>query len=137
MALAAATIANSGNAISPYLVDATRAPGAKEWTVLDIPNTQKAVVTQDVANGITTALRTAVTSGAARAADRQDVAGLVVRGHASTAYTGQQQIGWFIGYTMLSNGHAVAVAVTVENADASVAAQVGGTTLVQATQIIH
>src|SRR5258708_6180631 len=94
MALAAATVANNGNAISPYLVDATRAPGAKDWTALDMPHTQKAVVTQDVANGITTAMRDAVASGAGNAADRPDVAGLLVHCHASTAYTGpnQQQI---------------------------------------------
>ena len=139
MALAAATIANNGNAISPYVVDATRAPGAKDWTALDMPHIQKAVVTQDVANGITSAMRDAVTSGAGNAADRPDVAGLLVHGHASTAYTGpnRQQIGWFIGYAMLPNGHAIAVTVTVEDADAPVAARIGGATLAQAAQIVR
>ncbi len=137
MGLVVATIANHGNTITARLADAIRKPGATDWQLLTTTDTAKAVLPQNITDQLGTAMRQAVTGGAAHAADRPNLA---VHGHASIAYTGprQQQAAWFIGYVDLPNGHSAAVAVVIENAkDASIAADIGGTTLQVASQISH
>jgi peptidoglycan glycosyltransferase len=135
MAFVAATIANHGNTITAQLADATRKPGTTDWQTLTLTNSSKAVLPQDVTDQLAAAMQEAVAHGAAHAADRPN---LTIHGHASIAYTGpsQQQAAWFIGYVDLPNGHSAAVAVVIENAkNASVAADVGGSTLQAAAQI--
>jgi cell division protein FtsI/penicillin-binding protein 2 len=135
MAFVAATIANHGNTITARLADAIRKPGATDWQMLTVTDTSKAVLPQNITDQLASAMRDAVANGAARAADRPNLA---IRGHASIAYTGprQQQAAWFIGYVDLPNSHSAAVAVVIENAkNASVAADIGGTTLQAAAQI--
>ena len=137
MGLVAATLANHGNTVIPLLVDAVRPPGAADWQPLAIIDGSKAVLPPDITDKLADAMRQAVVAGAAHAADRPN---LTIRGHASIAYTGprQQQAAWFIGYVDLPNGHSAAVAVVIENAkDASVAADIGGTTLQTAAQLSH
>ncbi len=134
MGLVAATIANQGNAVSLYMADATRTPGAKTWQPLDISAVQPAVTSQDVANAIRLAMRAAVTQGVAHAADQP---GLTVYGHASFAYTGPQNnaVSWFIGFIDLPNGGSVAVAVVLEGTrDPDAAAVVGGMALAAANR---
>jgi penicillin-binding protein A len=134
MVLVASTIANHGNVITPYLADAVRRPGSTRWEALDAPNQQAAVITQETADTIRTAMRAAVTKGAARTADRQ---GLTIYGHASIAYTGPNQNAqaWFIGFIDKPDGHSIAVAVVIEDTnDASAAATIGGLALEQAAR---
>ncbi len=135
MALVAATIANHGNGISPYIADATRAPGTQIWQPLDLPNDQPAVTSQDTANAIRLAMRAAVTDGSAHAADQ---AGLTVYGHASFAYTGASKNGasWFIGFIDRPNGGSIALAVVIENTqDPTIAARIGGVVLHAASSL--
>jgi peptidoglycan glycosyltransferase len=134
MVLVAATVANHGHAITPYLVDATRRPGATAWQPIPPPANQTAVVTQEVADTIQTAMRDAVTKGAAQAANRS---GLAIYGHASIAYTGPEQNAdaWFIGFIELPAGRSVAVAAVIEDTtDAATAANIGGIALAEAAR---
>ncbi|MEP7285726.1 MAG: penicillin-binding transpeptidase domain-containing protein [Chloroflexota bacterium] len=134
MVLVAATIANHGTAIEPHLADAVRLPRVAEWQPLPQEQQQRAVVTQDIADTIGSTMRNTVVFGAANAAERLP---LLIHGHASIAFTGphQQQAAWFIGYVTLDDGRSIAVAVVVENADAPVAANIGGTTLAAAAKL--
>ncbi len=132
MALTAAMVANRGNAITPYLADATRPPNAAGWQPLQLPTTQNAVITLDVTDSLRTAMLEAVTNGAAKAASHP---GLTIYGHASAAYTGQSANTWFIGFTDLPNQRSIAVAVVIEDTnDASLAARVGGLALAEAAR---
>ncbi len=134
MLLVASIIANHGNAITPYLVDAVRQPGSATWTPLPSVQNQTAVVTQEVADSIRTAMQDAITNGAASAAAQS---GLQIYGHASIAYTGPKQNAdsWFIGFIDRPDGTSVAVAVVIEEmSDVSVAARIGGNTLAAAVR---
>ncbi|MCC7450343.1 MAG: hypothetical protein IT324_23190 [Anaerolineae bacterium] len=132
MALIAATIANRGNTVTPYLADATRPPNAAIWQPLQLPTTQNAVITLDVTDSLRTAMLEAATNGAAKAAARP---GVTIYGHASTAYTGQSANAWFIGFIDLPNRRSIAVAVVIEDtSDASLAAEVGGLALTEAAR---
>jgi peptidoglycan glycosyltransferase len=136
MALVAATIANHGNAITPRLGDGTRGPGASEWTALPTSQEQPAIVTHEVADMIGEAMGKAVESGAAKAAARPN---LTIRGHASIAYIGpdHKQAAWFIGYVDLADGRAIAIAVVINDADVSTAAEVGGMALAEAVKVVE
>jgi penicillin-binding protein A len=125
MAMVAATIANQGNGITPIIANAIRKSG-EDWQPLTVTQSQPAIITADVANTIGVMMSDAVKSGAAKGA-AQD--GLDIHGHASIAYTGASQSGWFIGYIVHHDGDIVAVAVVIENADANKAAELGGLTL--------
>ncbi len=135
MALVTATIANHGNAVSLFMADATRAPDSNKWQPLDVPTQQPAVTTQEIANSIRLAMRTAATQGTAQAAARS---GLTIYGHASFAYTGPQNnaVSWFIGFIDLPSGNSIAVAVVLEGVrDPAAAASVGGAALAAASEM--
>jgi peptidoglycan glycosyltransferase len=127
MALVAATIANHGNMIVPYMGDSIRRPGSATWTPIARSEKSPAVLSADVADVIATAMKSAVTNGSAGPA-AQD--GLTIYGHASIAYTGQTADSWFIGFVQLPDGSAIAAAVVIEDSnDAGVSAKIGGTAL--------
>jgi peptidoglycan glycosyltransferase len=130
MALLAATIANDGTTITPYLVDAIR-PADMPWQAQDRVKDQQAVITRETAQQLRLAMRAAVDYGSARAAQPATPAsGAEVYGHASIAYTGINSNAWFIGFTFRPDGSAVAVAVVVEGkADTALASQIGGAAL--------
>jgi peptidoglycan glycosyltransferase len=132
MALVAATIANDGNTITPFMVDAIRPASSSAWQPQERSAEQQAVITQETAAQIRQAMRSAVTDGAAQAANALDIE---IYGHASTAYTGLTANSWFIGFTMLPGGRAVVVAVVIEGRDdVTIPARIGGTVLRAAVQ---
>jgi peptidoglycan glycosyltransferase len=132
MALVAATIANKGNTVTPYLVQAIRAPNTDTWQPLNTLPEEHAVITTDVTDFIRAAMRDAVTRGAASAADQPD---MTVYGHASYAYTGLTNNSWFIGFVEQADGQAVVVAVALEGKnDPSLASKIGGIALRAAAQ---
>ncbi|MBX3082546.1 MAG: hypothetical protein KF716_12995 [Anaerolineae bacterium] len=132
MALVAATIANRGNTVTPYLVQAIRAPNSGTWQALNPLPEEHAVITGDVTDAIRSAMREAVTRGAASAADQPD---LTIYGHASYAYTGVTANSWFIGFIELPDDQAVVVAVALEGKnDPALASKIGGTALREAAK---
>jgi len=131
MVLVAATIANHGNAVTPYLGDALRRPDSSDWTPLPRVEKYPAVITPEVAGDIETAMASAIKTGG-----MFDSSPVKIFGHASIAYTGKTADSWFIGYTRpdqadnTADNRAVAVAVVIEDSqDSSFAAQVGGVAL--------
>lgn len=127
MALVAVTIANSGNTVTPYLVEAIRAPDMVDWQPITAVTEQHAVISTEVAAQIREAMRRAVTTGAAKAAQQDD---LTIYGHASFAYTGVNANSWFIGFIELPDGSAAVVAVVIEGQkDTTLASQIGGIAL--------
>jgi peptidoglycan glycosyltransferase len=135
MALVACIVANHGNAVTPYIVDATRPVGTTTWKTLPAPEEQTAIITQEVADTLRTAMRDAVEKGAARAVKRPGQPDLAIYGHASIAYTGpgKNADSWFIGFVEQPGGKAIVVAVVVEGTnDPAVAAEIGGLALVEA-----
>jgi penicillin-binding protein A len=134
MALVAATVANHGKAITPFLAGALRLPETTEWQPLNESLPQHAVMTQEVADMVGVMMKDAVEHGAAQPAQQS---GLDVHGHASIAFTGPQdkQAAWFIGYVVLSDGKTIAIATVIENADAALAAQVSGQALAEASTV--
>jgi len=135
MALVAATIANHGNALTPYLADAIRRPGTTDWQPLQRSDKYPAVITSDVADMLRVGMRAAVTNGAASQASSADQK-LNIYGHASIAYTGQTADSWFIGFADLSDKRSIAVAVVVEgSSDPGTAATIGGIALTGASNL--
>ena len=132
MALVAATIANHGNTVTPYLAQAIRPPNSTNWQDLTAVPEEHAVITAQVTDAIRTAMREAVTNGAAAAADQPNI---TIYGHASYAYTGVTANSWFIGFVELSDHQAIVVAVAIEGKnDPALASKIGGITLQAALQ---
>jgi penicillin-binding protein A len=112
MVLVAATIANNGNVITPYLVDAIRPPGG-DWQPFPPPDISRAVTTGEVAAQIREAMRFPDPNTG-------DF------GHASIAYTGAAGNVWFIGFAEKPDGGMIAVAVVIEGTtEVDAAVQIG------------
>ncbi len=137
MVLVAATIANRGNRLTPYMVEAIRPPDSNTWESIPLISAQAAVITPEVAEAIRAMMLDAVDVGGAQAA-RTPGSPLKIYGHASLAYTGPQQNAnaWFIGFVDLPDSRSIAVAVIVEaGADTPTAAAIGGSALSEASRI--
>jgi peptidoglycan glycosyltransferase len=128
MALVAAAVANHGEAPALRLVDAVRPPGG-EWEAVPGEGHPRAAISRASADAVADAMRQAVRSGAASEAAQPDVP---VSGHAGLAVAAADGTlnAWFIGFAPAEEGHYLAIAVLVEDAeDAGDAARVGGEVL--------
>lgn len=127
MALIAAAIAHDGNAPAPYILSATRPPGATEWTPLVHAAPTIPLMTDSTARQLQDLMRGAVAQGAAQNAGRPAID---IGGHVALAYSGDDTLVWFIGFATLGGDEAVAVAVVLEGSDdPGLAADIGGTAL--------
>jgi hypothetical protein len=80
-------------------------------------------------------MRHAVSNGAALNAARP---GIDIGGHATLAFSGNESQAWFIGFATLAGGRGVAAAVVIENSvDPGLAADIGGTILAAAQQVMR
>jgi peptidoglycan glycosyltransferase len=138
MAQVVAAVANRGNAVPFYLVDAIRAPDAKTWQPVKIPAEQPAVLRADVA----AVLRLAMLHAAAQSpyVSRARRGDLVLYGHSAVAYGGSPTTpyAWFLGFVDQTEGDimaAIVAVVVVENeSDPGVAAHVAGEAFAAAAQ---
>ena len=109
-AMIAAAVANDGDLMQPYMVDHVRAP---DLTVID--RTQPAVLSEavsaDVAEDLTTMMRSVVENGSGRAAQ---LPGVAVAGKTGTAENAGPDHNWFIGFAPADDPE-IAVAVFVAN----------------------
>jgi peptidoglycan glycosyltransferase len=107
MAMLAATIANGGYTVQPYLVESVGEQNVKP------ANTKNRVISAPVIQYVTEAMRSVVTSGSG---GRAAVSGVQVYGKTGTA---QNPLGkdhaWFIGFAKVKD-RMIAVAAVVENA---------------------
>jgi peptidoglycan glycosyltransferase len=139
MVVVASTVANAGNSIALYMVDAIRPPGVTAWQTLNPPADEAAVITRDVAMAIRTAMSDSVKIGSAQANALGSVlpTGANLYGHGSIAYTGPNQNAnaWFIGFVDLPDGRSIASAVLVEGtSETRAAATIGQAGLIKAAQ---
>lgn len=130
MAQVAAVIANNGNTVPLNLASGLRRPG-ESWQSLSFAGQPSAVLTREVAEGLRAAMRLAVESGAASAAQSDDLPPDVdVFGHAALAYTGAESNAWFVGFAALPDGRSLALALVLEATDdPTTAATVAGEAL--------
>jgi peptidoglycan glycosyltransferase len=111
-AMVAAAVANDGSLMEPYLVDQVRAP---DLTVIDRidPEELSEPVSPEVAEQLTTMMRSVVENGSGRAAQ---LPGVQVAGKTGTAQVGEgvPDHNWFIGFAPADDPK-IAVAVFVRN----------------------
>jgi len=112
MAMVAATVANHGVLMKPYLVQRVRAPGGKT-IVNTMPHKLADVMKPEVASELNSMMQAVVTGGTGTAAA---ISGTPVAGKTGTAETGVGDIytAWFIAFAPADHPK-VAVAVVVEN----------------------
>ncbi|MBT8224953.1 MAG: penicillin-binding protein 2 [Dactylosporangium sp.] len=113
-ALIAATVANEGKQMRPYLVDTLQSSGLSVVNKTQ-PTTLRRVVSDGVAEDLQDMMISVVDSGTGKPAK---VKGLQVGGKTGTAENGEDanDHGWFIGFAMKNNQPVVAVAVVLEGA---------------------
>jgi penicillin-binding protein A len=111
-ALVAATVANDGVQMKPYLIDQVQAP---DLTVIDStePEEWREPITADVANQLTEMMASVVDNGSGRAAR---ISGVQVAGKTGTAQVSDEVADhtWFMGFAPADDPQ-IAVAVFVAN----------------------
>ena len=114
-AMIAATVANGGKMMRPYLVDKVRAP---DLTVIDQtdPEVMSRPITAQVASQLTTMMTSVVDHGTGRKAQ---IPGVQVGGKTGTAQSDPeaQDNSWFVGFA--TGQHPIAVAVFIKHGGAT------------------
>ncbi|MFD7548321.1 peptidoglycan D,D-transpeptidase FtsI family protein [Streptomyces sp. NPDC059578] len=119
MAMVAAAVANDGKLMEPYMVDELQAP---DLNVIEKhePNEMSRPLSEDNAQKLQSMMETVVDKGTGRNAQ---INGVKVGGKTGTAQHGvdnsEKPYAWFISYAKTDSGSPVAVAVVVEDSDAS------------------
>ena len=112
-AMIAATIANNGVQMRPYLIDTLQGPDLNVVGTADKKELRRAVSPQ-VAGQLREMMESVVDGGTGTAAQ---IAGFQVGGKTGTAQDGDRRDhGWFLGYAMKDGRPIVAVAVMLQNA---------------------
>lgn len=109
MALVAATIANGGEVLSPYLVDAVFDADGKAVEVTD-PTTIGRAISTSTAAFLSEAMVLAVEEGTAT---RAGVSGIRIAGKTGTSEAGSNPPVWFVGFAPADNP-TIAIAILVE-----------------------
>jgi peptidoglycan glycosyltransferase len=109
MALVAATIANGGEVLSPYLVDAVFDADGKAVEVTD-PTTIGRAISTSTAAFLSEAMVLAVEEGTAT---RAGVGGIRIAGKTGTSEAGSNPPVWFVGFAPADNP-TIAIAILVE-----------------------
>ncbi|HEX6500969.1 MAG TPA: penicillin-binding protein 2 [Micromonosporaceae bacterium] len=113
-ALIAASVANDGTQMRPYLIQSLQTPDLSTYYNAS-PKSLRQPVSPQVAHDLQTMMISVVEHGTGR---RARIDGFQVGGKTGTAENGAdaQEHGWFIGFVMKDNQPLVAVAVMLEHA---------------------
>lgn len=126
MAMVAATIANDGEQMTPYLVSQTLDPDLNVISTTT-PTVARTPIDSDTAQTLTDAMSGVVTQGTGKTAQ---VAGVTVAGKTGTAETGSDEGGpttWFVGFAGVDIEHpSVALAVVVDGGTQTTIKGTGG-----------
>ncbi|MEV7090191.1 penicillin-binding protein 2 [Streptomyces sp. NPDC093085] len=119
MAMVAAAIANDGKLMKPYMVDRLESPNLDVLSKTE-PEELSRPLTQEHAQALQSIMETVVQEGTGTNAK---IPGVTVGGKTGTAQHGENNsknpYAWFISYAKTGDGSPVAVAVVVEDSDAS------------------
>jgi peptidoglycan glycosyltransferase len=123
-ALIAATVANGGSQMRPYLIDKELASD-RTPTYAARPQQLNQPIDQSVATDLQSMMISVVENGTGKKAQ---VSGLQIGGKTGTAEngTGNPEHGWFIGFAMKNGKPIVAVAVFLEQAGLSGSGEAAG-----------
>jgi peptidoglycan glycosyltransferase len=114
-ALIAATVANHGVQMRPYMVQELKGPDLTTVHYKASPRELRKPISDQVASELQDMMTNVVANGTGRKAQ---IAGYTVAGKTGTAQAGENNPdhGWFIGYVMKNNQPISAVAVLLESA---------------------
>ncbi|KIF75550.1 penicillin-binding protein [Streptomyces sp. 150FB] len=119
MAMVASAVANDGKLMKPYMVDKLVAPNLDVISKTE-PEELSRPLTQEHAQMLQSMMESVVKDGTGKIAQIPDV---TVGGKTGTAQHGENNeenpYAWFISYAKTANGSPVAVAVVVEDSDAT------------------
>ncbi|MET9530051.1 penicillin-binding protein 2 [Streptomyces sp. NPDC006649] len=119
MAMVASAVANDGTLMKPYMVDRLTAPNLDTVAKTD-PEKQSEPLTKEHAQMVQKMMEAVVTRGTG---GKAQIPGVTVGGKTGTAQNGVNNSGnpyaWFISYAKTDQGSPVAVAVVVEDSNAS------------------
>ena len=121
-ALMAATVANNGVRMRPYLIDKELA-GDRTPTYVASPHVQKQVLDPSVANNLRDMMVSVVENGTGKKAK---LTGVQVGGKTGTAENAGAAHGWFIGFAIKNGKPVAAVAVLLQNAGDSGSGEAAG-----------
>ncbi|MFJ5290348.1 peptidoglycan D,D-transpeptidase FtsI family protein [Streptomyces sp. NPDC088348] len=119
MAMVASAVANDGTLMKPYMVDRLTAPNLDTVAKTD-PEKQSEPLTKEHAQMVQKMMEAVITRGTG---GKAQIPGVTVGGKTGTAQNGVNNSGnpyaWFISYAKTDQGSPVAVAVVVEDSNAS------------------
>jgi peptidoglycan glycosyltransferase len=119
MAMVASAVANDGKLMKPYMIDKLVAPNLDVISKTE-PEELSRPLTQEHAQMLQSMMESVVKDGTGKTAQIPDV---TVGGKTGTAQHGENNAenpyAWFISYAKTANGSPVAVAVVVEDSDAT------------------
>jgi peptidoglycan glycosyltransferase len=122
-AMIAATVANGGDRMRPYLIDKELA-GDRTATYVAKPKVEEQVLDESVANDLRAMMTSVVDGGTGR---RAKISGAQVGGKTGTAENGNGSAhGWFIGFAVKNGKPMAAVAVLLENTGDSGSGEAAG-----------
>lgn len=133
MAAATASLINGGNAPTPVLLLATRAPNAENWVPNEDNGTGVPLMTAQAATQLADIMRQNT-----RIRNDSSTNEASIGSHVATALSGDEAQVWYVGFTHTAGTEGLAVALVIEDTDdVETAAQIGGDIINTAVKMLR